>query len=179
MYRRVLYFLDKNGGANHLIIRFLIDVTLLFIWILWSGVRVSRITRQLCPVSWQTAYCNSQSMREGMKQVLQFLVLIPFVLFYSLLYFFMRKYSNNPQRKLSRIHTWSIIVLLVHLYMCLLWCVYVRALGAGAFVVLIVLFGFVVDLALIIRYNFLRRAQKREEEESGMYTTNHMNLIND
>lgn len=178
---KILSALDKDGGKLYIPIRLILDLVLLLIWIPWSGSKISTVSRQLCPIAWQTSYCNTQASKEGLKQIFHIFFLLPFLACYALLFFFYMKRRTADQpytgKKMSSVQTWTLRLLLLHFYICFLWCFYAKAIGVGAFVLFIVLLGLLSDVILLVKYFLLRRSQRRDEEESGPYSTRHAGLI--
>ena len=190
--------IESGGGKFYFVLRSAIDTTLMLLWVLWSGMRVKNIFHQLCPVSWKPSHCASEAQKEGMKQVVQFIALVPLVFAYVILFLVLHRRSsasgenegydgfdgtsgstNARKKPISIVQTWCIIILVLHLFGCVLWCMYSSALGIYGFIAFVVLFGLIVDLVLCVRFFMLRRAQKKKEDESGQFSVQHDGLINE
>ena len=172
---KVFQILDKDGGKAYLLSRFILDAFLMSVWILWSFLKVKEVKGHLCPPKWTSAHCSSEASREAFKQVFYIGVLIPVFVVYGVIWFMLRRRSRN-NKKLSTFQTLTVILLTIHFYACFLWCFYIRALGMGLFIVLVLIAGMAADLALSIKFFLLRRKQKQDEAD-GYYSTTNNSLI--
>ncbi|KAG2383398.1 hypothetical protein C9374_004069 [Naegleria lovaniensis] len=170
----------RSGGSNYFILRFLLDSMMVMIWIIWTGAHMKSIGQLLCPPYYTDEYCSAQSSGAFASQLWYFLVLVPLALVYIFFIVMIRKKAKRNQ-KFSHYLTWSLFVLISHIYFCVLFGLHGSNVGlsfayfglAGIFI------GIIPDIFFIWRFSRIRREQKLKEDSEYhlFFSTRHQDLI--
>ncbi|KAL9647930.1 hypothetical protein ABK040_008201 [Willaertia magna] len=170
----------KSGGSNYFILRLVLDLIMVCVWILWSGLHAKSVSQMLCSPHWTEDYCNSKATGRFFAKVADIFILVPCIIIYGIFILIIRL-KIKKHRKYSHYQTWSILLFIVHIYFILLAGLHGINIGLGVTYLLTIglIFGLLPNLIIIWRFVKLRREQKvmEEAEFHRMFSPRYRDLI--